>query len=95
MFFVSIQYTWCMFVCFGKVGEPAGSEDPVTVRSFFCQYFNCCWEEAKCILSSTVQTSTSRKLQPVQHSTALHCPLQVNQAQWTIPESIKCYYYNY
>ncbi len=71
----SIQHTWCMFVRFGKVGEPAGSEDPVTVRSSFCQYFNCCREEVKCILCSTFQTSTSRKLQPVQHSTALHCPL--------------------
>lgn len=73
-----IQPTWCMFVSFGEVGKPTGSEHPITVRSSFCQYFNCCREEAQCILSSSIQSTSSRKLQPIQYSTALHRPLQVD-----------------
>lgn len=77
-----------MFVAFGEVREPAGTQDPVTVGGSLSQDPHRCGEELLCIADAVACPAFWRKLQAFQRCAALHHPLKVGQAQRASPVCI-------
>lgn len=73
-----------MFVAFGEVGEPAGTQDPVAVGGSLGQDLHCRGKELLRIPEPVTYQAFWRKLQRFQCCIALHCPLQVSQDQRAI-----------
>lgn len=77
-----------MFVAFGEVGEPAGTQDPVAVGGSLGQDPHRRGEELLDIPDPVACYTFWRKLHGFQRRAALHHPLKVRQAQRASPVCI-------